>query len=185
MCECDLGIERKLGIFNKYSLGLLNWKAVAESCLWNIMSNPKVGFQLILQQNVFWMWAWTSSHSQMLSKWELSLHRGKLRAIAQCEHCKVTYQQNSSLTPQDSSLVCSGHAFQQNYNGESAICEESVEHNSVRQLEHPCEQTGSALGRVCCQSIATSELCCLLYFHCAHHVHQSMQHIIFVFKVSL
>lgn len=76
------------------------------------------------------------------SSTELSQRRGKLRAIAQRERCKVTYQQNSSLPPQDSSLVCSGHAFQQNYNEEGAICEESVEHNSLHQTERPREQTG-------------------------------------------
>lgn len=48
---------------------------------------------------------------------ESSQHRGKLRAIARCAHSKVTHQQNSSLPPQDSNLVCSGHAFQENYNG--------------------------------------------------------------------
>lgn len=48
---------------------------------------------------------------------ESSQRRGKLRAIAQCEHYKATHQQNSSLPLQDSNPVCSGHAFQENYSG--------------------------------------------------------------------
>lgn len=51
------------------------------------------------------------------SSTESSQHRGELRAIAQCERCKVTHQQNTSLPPQDSSLVCSG---QENYN--AGVC---------------------------------------------------------------
>lgn len=39
-------------------------------------------------------------------------------AIAQCEYCEITYQQNSSLPPQDGNPECSGHAVHEDYNGE-------------------------------------------------------------------
>lgn len=78
------------------------------------------------------------------SSTESSQHRGKLRAIAQCERCKVTHQQNSSLHPRTAAWCAQVKKITMQ---ECAICEESVEHNSVHQLEHPREQTGSALGR--------------------------------------